>query len=178
MTHYDVLEVAPTASAREVRQAYLAQARRHHPDRAGVDDPGALAAHDDAMRAVNEAWRVLGDPERRRAYDRDVLDEVAPRPFVAFDDSPDEVDPRDLVPDEPYRPRTARQQARFRFGALIPVALASAAVVLWMLGVVFSSSALMSIAFLVFVLAGMGVAAVALVALAQARSDEGPVTHR
>ena len=63
-SHYDVLGVDPTAGAAAVRQAYLTLARLHHPDRAGGD-----AA---TMRAVNEAWTVLGDPARRARYDLDL----------------------------------------------------------------------------------------------------------
>ena len=59
--HYEVLGVAPDASAAEVRAAYRAKARDHHPD-AGGD-----AAR---MRQLNAAWRVLGDATRRAAYDR------------------------------------------------------------------------------------------------------------
>jgi molecular chaperone DnaJ len=48
-----------------IRVAYRERARRHHPDRVG-------AASDDAgvMSALNEAYRVLGDPGRRALYDR------------------------------------------------------------------------------------------------------------
>ncbi len=63
MTHYEVLGVAPSASEAEIKRAYRAQARRHHPDVAGADDAGR------AMGALNAAWAVLGDPVRRRAYD-------------------------------------------------------------------------------------------------------------
>lgn len=52
------------ASADEIRAAYRARARRAHPDVAG----GSAASA--GMAALNEAWRVLGDPARRRAYDR------------------------------------------------------------------------------------------------------------
>jgi hypothetical protein len=60
--HYDVLGVPRDASPAEVRRAYLALARRHHPDRIG-------GSHEQ-MRALNEAWAVLGDPEQRSGYDR------------------------------------------------------------------------------------------------------------
>jgi hypothetical protein len=59
-THYDVLGVSSHASYEEVRRAYLRAARRHHPD------AGGTAAH---MSELNEAWRVVGDATRRRAYD-------------------------------------------------------------------------------------------------------------
>jgi curved DNA-binding protein CbpA len=61
MSHYDELGVAPTAPLTEVRQAYVALARRYHPDRAGGD-----AAR---MQAINAAWETLSDPERRARYD-------------------------------------------------------------------------------------------------------------
>lgn len=61
-THYEVLGVARTANADEIRRAYRAAARDAHPDRHGE----ASAAR---MAEVNEAWRVLGDAGRRRQYD-------------------------------------------------------------------------------------------------------------
>jgi len=62
VTFYDTLGVRPVASADEVRDAYRRLARRHHPDRGGRD-PAAMAA-------LNEAYRVLGHPVRRAAYDQ------------------------------------------------------------------------------------------------------------
>jgi DnaJ domain len=59
--HYVTLGVAPDASAAEIRDAYRALARRYHPDLA----PEAAAR----MAAINEAYRVLGEPARRAVYD-------------------------------------------------------------------------------------------------------------
>ena len=70
MSHYEVLGVRPTATAAELRAAYLAAARRDHPDRHVGADAATLARAERRMRAVNEAWAVLGDADRRRAYDR------------------------------------------------------------------------------------------------------------
>lgn len=67
--YYALLEVAPTASAEEVRSAYRRLARIHHPDTSG--SPESI----ERMREINEAWEVLRDPERRAAYDR-----ARPRP--------------------------------------------------------------------------------------------------
>lgn len=61
--HYALLGVEEHADSRTLRAAYLARMRLHHPDRR-PGDPGHTA------RALNEAYEVLRDPERRAAYDR------------------------------------------------------------------------------------------------------------
>lgn len=65
--YYAVLGVARSASPRELRQAFRALVRRVHPDHPGNDrdTPGAPD-----ISLVNAAWAVLGNPERRAAYDR------------------------------------------------------------------------------------------------------------
>ncbi len=115
--HYRALGVAPTATAAEIRAAYLALARRHHPDR-HVGAPATVrAGHDRAMRDANAAWAVLGDAAARGRYDdarramadgatpdareaRWAADEAAKASWRPFDDGPDPVDPR-LLADEP-----------------------------------------------------------------------------
>ncbi|HEY8547571.1 MAG TPA: J domain-containing protein [Acidimicrobiales bacterium] len=59
--HYRVLGIPETASARDVTRAYRRLVRELHPD-AGGGDPRRL-------QETIEAYRVLGDPDRRRAYD-------------------------------------------------------------------------------------------------------------
>ena len=61
---YQLLGVPPDASRDEIAQAWRRRARDEHPDsRPGdADAPGRF-------RALAEAWRVLGDPARRAAYD-------------------------------------------------------------------------------------------------------------
>jgi len=58
---YEILGVERTASADDLRTAYRQRARETHPDAGG--QPGEF-------QAVQAAWEVLGDPERRRRYDR------------------------------------------------------------------------------------------------------------
>lgn len=62
VSHYDRLGLSPVASAAEVREAYRRKARAAHPDLNGE------FAHDQ-MAEINEAWRVLRDPELRKDYD-------------------------------------------------------------------------------------------------------------
>ncbi len=73
--YYGELGVAPDASSSELRRAYRERARRLHPDlhpttgsHGEEPDPGG-----DAMRRLNEAWHVLGDPRSRRRYDESLL---------------------------------------------------------------------------------------------------------
>jgi curved DNA-binding protein CbpA len=62
---YEILQVRPDASEDVIRAAYRALARRYHPD-TSVD--AALAPQ---MVAVNAAWEILGNPERRARHDRE-----------------------------------------------------------------------------------------------------------
>ncbi|MFM8525510.1 MAG: J domain-containing protein [Cyanobacteriota bacterium] len=58
---YQVLGVAATASAAEIKAAYRSLVKQHHPD-AGGDEHTILA--------LNAAWEVLGDVQRRADHDR------------------------------------------------------------------------------------------------------------
>ena len=62
--YYDVLGVARTAGADELKKAFRRLAMRFHPDR--NQEPGAEAK----FKEVNEAYEVLSDPEKRAMYDR------------------------------------------------------------------------------------------------------------
>ena len=68
-THYDVLGVDRTASAAEVRKAYLQLAREHHPDFHTTASDAFRLANEREMQRINEAWAVLSDADRRRTYD-------------------------------------------------------------------------------------------------------------
>jgi molecular chaperone DnaJ len=63
--YYEVLGVERSADAEQLKKAYRALALKYHPDR-NPDDPAA----EDRFKEASEAYAVLSDPERRRAYDR------------------------------------------------------------------------------------------------------------
>ena len=62
---YKVLGLSRGADDKEVRQAYRRLARQHHPD-VNPDD----AASEEKFKAINEAYSVLSDPDKRRRYNR------------------------------------------------------------------------------------------------------------
>jgi DnaJ-class molecular chaperone len=62
--YYAVLGVAEDADAARIKNVYRELALRYHPDR-NRDDPASA----ERMQAVNEAYAVLSNPDRRREYD-------------------------------------------------------------------------------------------------------------
>jgi hypothetical protein len=64
--HYNTLGVIPTASAADLRAAYLKLARTHHPDKV---DSSEREQAEVRMQQINEAWSVLGVAHKRREYD-------------------------------------------------------------------------------------------------------------
>jgi curved DNA-binding protein len=62
--YYQTLGVAKTANEKEIKQAFRKLARKFHPD----VNPGDKTA-EAKFKEINEAYEVLGDPDKRRKYD-------------------------------------------------------------------------------------------------------------
>jgi curved DNA-binding protein len=62
--YYEVLGVGRDASQDEIRKAFRKLARKFHPDTAQDK-----ASAEEKFKEVNEAYEVLGDPEKRKKYD-------------------------------------------------------------------------------------------------------------
>ncbi len=63
--YYKILGVDKNIDQKDVKKAYLKRAKQFHPD-LHPEDPKAKAK----FQALNEAYDVIGDPEKRRKYDQ------------------------------------------------------------------------------------------------------------
>src|SRR5439155_15083555 len=63
--YYGVLGVPKNASAADIKKAYRKLAQRYHPDANPGDDDA-----EERFKEISAAYDVLGDEEKRKAYDR------------------------------------------------------------------------------------------------------------
>lgn len=172
--HYDELGVSPTATVAQIRTAYVALARRHHPDRMNSADASARAESAARMARVNAAWTVLSDPAKRAAYD--ARHAIAPTgaasnvrdpdtSFSPFDDG-DDIDPR-LLDDTPTGAPTIP-----RVLAFVPTGLAVVGVGFVLFGALLGLGGLLIGGFAVLATSGLSFLALPFIALISAsRSD-------
>lgn len=177
-THYDVLGIPAGADAAAVRRAYVAMARRFHPDAHADRSPAERAHAERRMRDVNAAWAALSDPARRRAYDDGLGPTVPPprarpaghgwRPRADDDawmgDFARWRDETDVLPPDPPGPR--------RPVRLLPAAILAVAALVAVVGLVLSARPVLAVAFM---LAGISLGLwvwLPLVELSRSRRDE------
>ena len=63
--YYSILHVLPSAEIDVIKAAYKALARKYHPD----TFDGVKAYASKRMQEINDAFGVIGDPEKRKKYD-------------------------------------------------------------------------------------------------------------
>lgn len=179
-THYETLGIPTGADPAEIRRAYVALARRFHPDAHADRSPAERDHADRRMRDVNEAWSALSDPGRRKAYDATLLrgrPREAPRPRPAgraWSPRPDDdgwMDDfgawraeTDVLPPDPPGPR--------RPVRLLPAAILVAGALLAAIGLVLNHRGVLAVSFM---LAGISLALwiwVPFVELSKARRDD------
>jgi DnaJ-class molecular chaperone len=64
--YYQILGVPRNATDEQIKKAYRKLAMQYHPDR----NPGKEKWANEKFKEINEAFSVLGDPEKRRQYDQ------------------------------------------------------------------------------------------------------------
>jgi curved DNA-binding protein len=64
--YYKILGLSNNASQDEIKKAYRKLAMQYHPDR----NHGKEEWANEKFKEINEAFSVLGDPEKRRQYDQ------------------------------------------------------------------------------------------------------------
>ncbi len=66
MNYYQILNVKPSASKSEIKQAYRSLAKKFHPD-----TQTSMANHEEIIK-LNQAYEVLNDPQNRLIYDKKI----------------------------------------------------------------------------------------------------------
>src|SRR5262245_8694883 len=77
---YEILGVAKSASAAEIKSAFRRQAKKLHPD-ANKHDPRAAAR----FAELNAAYEILGEDDKRKAFDRGEIDAEGKPRFRGFE---------------------------------------------------------------------------------------------
>lgn len=75
MNYYKVLQIDKTASCEEIKKAYRKLSRKYHPDNVGDESRNLFDQ-------VQEAYAILGDEEKKAAYDRKLAGEGINRQSV------------------------------------------------------------------------------------------------
>lgn len=68
-TLYEILEVSENASKEVIEKAYKVLAKKYHPD---LQTPENKQIAEIKMKQINEAYDVLSNEEKRRAYDEEL----------------------------------------------------------------------------------------------------------
>jgi curved DNA-binding protein len=64
--YYQILDIPRDASDEQIKKAYRTMAMQYHPDR----NPGKEDWANEKFKEINEAFGVLGNPDKRRQYDQ------------------------------------------------------------------------------------------------------------
>lgn len=76
MNHYQTLQITQQATQNEIKQAYRRLAKCFHPDL------NSKVVNSEKIVEVNAAYEILGDPQRRQSYDRQLRSGYSEDSFV------------------------------------------------------------------------------------------------
>jgi toxoflavin biosynthesis protein ToxD len=116
MKYYEILDLPPGATEDQIKAAYRILVQLHHPDRLQQVPASVRAYAEERLKKINEAYRVLGDPERRATYDAARRLRERETSYAGFDDDEADGPVQDAAWDASRRrtrrrPQTASQAA-------------------------------------------------------------------
>ncbi len=79
---YEVLGVSRGASAKDIKSAFRKLAKKYHPDQ-NPDDPKAK----ERFAEANQAYEIVGDADKRAAFDRGEIDATGKPRFAGFENA-------------------------------------------------------------------------------------------
>ncbi|KAI4259438.1 MAG: hypothetical protein LQ352_000746 [Teloschistes flavicans] len=111
MDYYKVLDISPSATHQQIRDAYKKQALKSHPDRV-PSDSSERPARTKKFQQINDAYYTLSDPSRRRDYD-------SARSYHGFSSrTAEDSDPEEEeIPHQDAPPKGGFPWSSFGFGA-------------------------------------------------------------
>lgn len=65
---YSILDVSPGASLEAIKERFRFLAQAYHPDK--FASPKHKRQAEERFKRINEAYRILSDPEKRAKYDK------------------------------------------------------------------------------------------------------------
>lgn len=179
--YYAVLGVPERATQQELRTAYLALARKNHPDRfSGAAQKTAQAK----MQSINEAWSILGVAHERKAYDSKREQQgTGPAPgashaqgprrgrahFAAFDTDDDPIDRSDVDLDPTPLSGSRPLPDWLR---MAPVLLVVAALFVFGFGVFVGASGIVALGAMMFAIGFVGFLILPLLVMSRAAKDD------
>jgi DnaJ domain len=109
---YAIFGVPPSASQEDIRAAHRELVKRYHPDIYSTGDDKARAT--ERLQAINEAYAVLGNAERRKEYDASRV-EPPRRAEPAARERPSQVRRARSAPRPKAPPRPSRARKKFQW---------------------------------------------------------------
>ena len=83
LDYYQLLHLSSDAKPSDIKRAYHATCRAFHPDSNRNQEPEVRRAIDEIAKRVSEAYSILRNPRRRKAYDQQVAARAGVRMALA-----------------------------------------------------------------------------------------------